>query len=464
MSGFGRIVSTVSVESPLLASEEAAASIRSGADRAEIRIDAFADPVNASSLTGLAGKLPLVFSGNRVSLAPGEEIILREASSRGAWIDIPFEEGRPLPAWVDRNRTVLSCHRRLESFSELRSLFSSMKESARIVKIVCPVRDIGEAAGFTEWTRELDSAGSLIAFPSGIESGPARLIALASGSAAVYAASPGSPPAAEGQMKLGELMRFDPVGITGDTSFYGLLGHPLEFSLSPGLWNSWFRRLGMNSRFLLFPSSSPEAALEAFSMWSVPGFGVTAPFKEKIMGRLDSICNTAKRCGAVNTVKSDGGKLLGANTDVYGIRRSLSGINKGLRVLILGSGGAARAALSVMKNSHRALLSARSPEKGRRTADEFGAVFVEWGRKHEGVYDMVINATSCGADGKEMPWERDRRLGAKVLFEMVTRGERTPLERKAEKEGLSVIPGATMLAHQARLQFRMLTGVKPPKE
>lgn len=464
MNGFGRIIATVNVKSPVLAAEEAVESIRSGADRVEIRIDAMGDPENASSLLGLAETIPLVFSGNRVSLSAGEERILKKASGKGAWIDIPHEEGHPFPGWVHRDRTVISCHRRVGSFGELSGLCSAMNEKAALAKIAAPTRDIEEAARFTMWVRQLDFSRTIIAFPFGRESSAARLIALAAGSASIYAASAGSEPAAEGQMKLGELMRFDPGGITENTRFFGLLGHPLEFSLSPDLWNGWFSRLGMNARFLLFPASSPDAALEAFSIWKLSGFGVTAPYKERILEKLASLSRTAKKCGSVNTVMTAGGGLSGANTDVYGIRMSLAGSGRGLKVLILGSGGAARAALFALKNSHHTSLSARSEEKGRKTAKDFGGIFVEWGRKQEGVYDIVINATSCGTDGEDMPWERDRPLGANTLFEMVTRQGKTPLERKAEEEGVRVIRGSDMLLHQAMLQFRILTGMKPPKE
>ena len=463
MSGFGRIIATVNVKDPWTAASEAEAAIAAGADRAEIRIDALSAPRACEDLLGLAGKIPLLFSGNRAGLSPAEAVILREASAWGAWIDVPFVEGLDIPRWADRSRTVLSFHGIIADRVHAAGILSSMKGRAALVKLVPPAGSISEAARFLSWMKGLREICPLIAFPSGNESVAARILALSRGSESVYAASGGSEPAAAGQIRLSELLSYRPARITENTTLYGLLGHPLQFSLSPGLWNGWFEELGMDARYLLFPASDISNALEAFTLLGISGFGVTAPHKEGIIPSMGRLSNLSARCRAVNTVILGRGASLGTNTDVFGIRRSLGFLKRGSHVLVLGNGGAARAAVFALRRSHRVVVSARSPDKGRALAEEMGVAFAGWDLRRELAYDLMINATSCGSDGKTNPWDEGIPLPAASIMDMVTSDKETPLEKKARDEGLAVVSGREMLCGQARLQFRILTGIKPPK-
>jgi len=463
MEGFGRIIATVNVNDPSKAGAEAEAALAAGADRAEIRIDAFPRPSDASRLTLLAERIPLLFSGNRISLDAREAELLKEASARGAWIDIPFGKGGPLPAWVPPERTVLSSHRKVGSYDEAEMALLGMRGRTALVKLVPPADGVLESARFLSWIPALKEAcGPLIAFPSGDQSGAARILALSFGSEAAYAASRGSDAAAPGQPTLEELLSYRPSAISRSTSLYGLLGYPLGFSLSPAIWNSWFDKLRLDARLLLFPSSGIGNALDAFRLTGVKNFGVTSPHKEAIIENLDRLSRISERCGAVNTVFSSLNGLTGTNTDVFGIRRSLSFLRERCKVLILGSGGAARAAAFALRKSHSVAVAARDGKKGRAVAEDAKVRFVDWEKKHEGCFDLIINATTCGSDGLSLPWPSGKELGSRFILEMVTRRGETPLERKAAAEGVKVIPGRTMLFHQARLQFRILTGIRPP--
>jgi shikimate dehydrogenase len=463
MSDLGKIIATVYVESPTAAADEIRRSIAEGADRAEVRIDAFKDPLEAAGLIKLDSEYPLLFSGNRYKTPENEMNFFKTASKRGAWVDIPYVENFKLPEEIDASRTIISCHGELKNFAEMEKLALELKGRSALIKIVPPCKSILDAAAFLHWVQKLKDDYPIIAFPTGAESAAARIIALAFGSKAVYAASPGSLKTAEGQLGLDALLRYRPKEITAKTSLYGLLGYPLDFSMSPSIWNGWFAELRMDARFLPFPSSNLDNALKAFAMTGVRGFGVTAPYKEAIKPFLDSMSNVSKRCGAVNTVKAADGRLCGANTDAFGIRRSLSFLEKKRRILILGGGGAARAAILALRVNHNVAVSARSKERGAALSGELGAGLVDWETKHRFDYDVIVNATTAGSDGKSMPWEENEPLRTSCLMEMIAGENPTPLERKAKAEGLTVIGGDVMLYYQAFLQFRILTGRKPPR-
>jgi 3-dehydroquinate dehydratase / shikimate dehydrogenase len=466
MDDFGRIITTVFLDRPdpgLLAAE-IEDSISDGADRVEIRIDAFKSPFDHAALINLAGRYPILFSGNRFSLSEAERAFLEKASRAGAWIDIPYEENFKAPKAVNPAKLIISFHGEITGFEMFERTIWKLEGVSALIKIVPQVKDILEAAVFLSWSNELARSHDLITFPSGAESAFARILALSSGSRAVYCGSQNSESAVPGQMKLKELAEFDPAAITGKTALYGLTGTPLNYTKSPALWNRWFSELSMDARFLPFPASVLEDALKAFSILGVKGFGVTAPYKERILPHVDSCSNTAARCGAANTVKVENNELRASNTDVFGVRRALSFLKKGRRILVLGSGGASRAAVFALRNSHNVAVSARSGEKGAKLADALGIAHIGWEHKHSYEYDLIINSTLPGSNGNSMPWGEREPVRSSYLMDMVVSAEETPFEKKASEEGVALIRGDAMLYYQAALQFRILTGKKPPGE
>jgi shikimate dehydrogenase len=148
-----------------------------------------------------------------------------------------------------------------------------------------------------------------------------------------------------------------------ETKVYGLLGHPLGHTASPAMHNAAFRALGLNAIYLAFDvePASLEDAVRGLRALKVGGFNVTIPYKERIMPLLTQLDPSARRVGAVNTVKVDGGALIGYNTDLAGFLAPLMELKlelQGLSALILGAGGAARACV-------RALLDAGVQGGGR---------------------------------------------------------------------------------------------------
>lgn len=142
--------------------------------------------------------------------------------------------------------------------------------------------------------------------------------------------------------------------ITAHTQLCGLLGNPVEHSLSPAIHNAAFRKLGLDFVYLAFKVEDLPGAIKGLrSLGNLRGFSVTIPHKVAIIPLLDEVEQTAKHIGAVNTIVIENGRLLGSNTDASGALRALTeaGIAlRGEKVVMLGSGGAARAIAFALAN------------------------------------------------------------------------------------------------------------------
>ena len=148
-------------------------------------------------------------------------------------------------------------------------------------------------------------------------------------------------PTAPGQLSADEMERL------GDgCEIAGIAGHPLSHSKSPAMQNAAMEKAGINGIYLAFDSPSLDGIEDVIRGYGIRGMNITIPYKQDVMSHLDRISSAAEEIGAVNTVVNNGGILCGENTDVCGIEYALSGTDVGgSESLVLGSGGAARAAV-----------------------------------------------------------------------------------------------------------------------
>jgi shikimate dehydrogenase len=187
------------------------------------------------------------------------------------------------------------------------------------------------------------------------------------------------------------------------------------------------------------------------------------------MRLVDELGEEAREIGAVNTIVRSGSRLVGHNTDAHGFERSMDGIPRPGKVLLLGAGGAARACLHVLlRLGYEVEVANRTPGRARdvvaaATVDGRRGRVVEWPRRGEELAaDVVVNATSMGLAGED-PLEGVPLPSAVVDIMAVARG--TPLVRRArEAQHVVVVDGSTMLLHQAARAFELWTGVPAPLE
>jgi shikimate dehydrogenase len=228
--------------------------------------------------------------------------------------------------------------------------------------------------------------------------------------------------------------------------------------------NAAFRSLGLDWTYDLLdvPRQELRRAVDQLRSADVAGANVTIPYKQTVMDQLDAIAPEAVRARAVNTILNDGGRLGGFNTDIAAIRMAIEqvGVDPGqANAVILGVGGAARAAAVAMDGAHLTFV-ARRPDD----ADVPGKVLA-WDdpsvARITRTSDLLVNATPLGRRD-EMPLRPAAlpKAGAVIDLVYVTGG--TPLVRKARSLGLAAVDGWEVLLAQGAQSFLMWTGRGAP--
>lgn len=228
--------------------------------------------------------------------------------------------------------------------------------------------------------------------------------------------------------------------------------------------NAAFRALGMDWTYELLDVGAAEvpATLDLVRQHEVAGANVTIPFKQTVMGQLDSVEPHAVRARAVNTIVNERGRLSGFNTDVAAISASIDRLGldpRGANVVILGTGGAARATAIALEGSHLTFVS-RQPQD----ADVPGKV-IAWDDPSlpstTRSVDLLVNATPLGRRD-EMPLRPAALPDRGAIIDLVYVTGGTPLVRKARSLGLRAADGWAILLDQGARSFELWTGRSAP--
>jgi len=253
-----------------------------------------------------------------------------------------------------------------------------------------------------------------------------------------------------------------------------VIGWPISHSLSPTIHNHWMKQHGIDGTYEKV-AVGPDAiatALAQFKAEGYAGFNVTVPHKEAIMPYLDKIAPLARQMGAVNTVKiADDGTMTGFNTDGIGLvtnlKKSVPGWPKDRPVLILGAGGAARAAALglLMEEVPLVMITNRTRAKAEAIADEIGRgrmTVVDWDDRADAVAaaGLIVNTTVLGMKGQPaLEMDLSGAMKDTVVYDIVYQPLMTPLLEDAEACGLRVVTGLGMLVYQAAAAFKIWFGV-----
>jgi shikimate dehydrogenase len=258
----------------------------------------------------------------------------------------------------------------------------------------------------------------------------------------------------------------------------GIIGYPVRHSLSPVLQNAAFAALRIDWAYLAFevPPGEAAAAVGAAKSLGLRGLSVTMPHKEEVIPALDRLSPIAARLHAVNTVVFSDGLVVGESTDGVGFVEGLreeEGIEvAGMRCVVVGAGGAARAVVLALDSAGAASIAVMNRTEARAEATaalarpQVGRVVTD--AAEIGEADLVINATPIGMDTTSMATETDlpldpRRLApGQVVVDLVYQPLRTALLDAAELRGARVVGGVPMLLHQAAAQFELWTSERAP--
>jgi len=307
---------------------------------------------------------------------------------------------------------------------------------------------------------------NVVAIPMGEIGLAGRILSLREGSALAYAAVEQA--TAPGQLSLNAMEHlYRAARITRRTRVFGVIGSPIGHSLSPLLHNTAFRARKFDAVFVPFLVQDLGDFLSAIKPFGISGFGVTIPHKENILRHLDDCDPLAARIGAVNTVVvRGGGRMYGYNTDYVGVLRSLESRMRlaGSRILLLGAGGAARAAAFALAHAGSIVcLSARRPERARALARAVGAQVVPRGELRREFFDAIVNCTPVGMHPHGGSPLRGEELNCRIVMDMVYRPRTTELLQCARRKGIETISGLEMFLTQGFAQYEIWTGERAPE-
>ena len=256
------------------------------------------------------------------------------------------------------------------------------------------------------------------------------------------------------------------MSVTASTRALALLGDPVGHSMSPTILNAAFSEAGVDGIYVAVRCAADDLHGFMRGLSRAGGGGnVTLPHKEKAASVVDVASPAVRRTGACNTFWGDpDGRVHGDNTDVDGFRRALNsfveGSPAGIRVLLLGAGGAARAALMGLleEDAGEVLIFNRTAERARAVARRIGGQKARVAPVLEGLrsesFDLVVNATRLGlgkSDPSPLDFEILNRVGG--AMDLVYGRKPTPFVRAAEALGIRATDGAEMLVQQAAASF-----------
>jgi len=268
--------------------------------------------------------------------------------------------------------------------------------------------------------------------------------------------------------------------ISGKTQVCGLIGDPVEHSMSPVMHNASYQKLGLDYIYLPFrvKKENLSRAISGMQALNIRGLNITIPHKAAVLPFLNKVDALALKIGAVNTIVNDRGVLTGYNTDAEGFLNALHERRVSVdrkKAVIIGAGGAARAiAFALMDKGTNVYIHNRSQERAKVLAGELIDTFnrrveifpleKDYLLKSLKSVDLLINTTSVGMSPEinDTPIPTELLKPGLVIFDVVYNPLRTRLLIDGEAAGAMTISGIEMLVFQGAVAFEKFTGQKAP--
>ncbi|MBW2689113.1 MAG: shikimate dehydrogenase [Deltaproteobacteria bacterium] len=269
--------------------------------------------------------------------------------------------------------------------------------------------------------------------------------------------------------------------LNGKTEVIGIFGDPVEHSLSPRMQNAAIEASGLNAVYVPFHVTAMQLcdAVSGIRAMALRGVNLTIPHKEAACHLVDELDEQAALIGAINTIVNENGHLKGYNTDGVGLLDALKqglGVDvSGMRVLLVGAGGACRAALVSLCQRQAAWIGVanRTRERSQSLIEEMathfsGTAFAEYelapslSAECSEPVDLLINTSAVGLKGDAFGFcITDCVKAGGAVFDMVYAPETTPLLHEARERGLSAVDGLGMLVAQGEAAFQLWFGSAP---
>ena len=464
------IVETVAADS--LAALRALRDRATSADLVELRLDGVRDVDVAGALAGrrrpVIATCRAAWEGGRFDGSEAERLaILVKAAELGAeFVDIEWRADRDV---LDRcralTRVIVSHHDFNGVPADLSTRVRAMRScGAEVVKVSVTAATLLDCLTLKRAVEGGD--GSHVAIAMGAAGRVTRLFPAWIGSRWTYAgtAAPGQASARE----LAEVYRVREA--TAATRVFGVAGTPLGHSASPAMHNAAFAALGMDAVYVPLETGSAHEFFEMADALALAGASVTIPLKRVLLTAAVEADPMVARIGALNTLRRGRRGWEAGNFDVPGLLAPLEARGvplEGRRVVVLGAGGAARAAIVALRTAGAdVVVAARRAEAAESLAAELSVRTAPW--PPEPGWDLLVNTTPVGmwprADASPIDERTLRAADGAVVYDLVYNPPVTQLLREAGRAGAQVIGGLEMLVAQACRQFEWWTGRTAPRE
>ena len=399
-------------------------------------------------------------------------ILLKAADAGFQLVDLEVQSAKALKAdrvaaLSDRVGVILSYHN-FHATKKLEDVLAEIsKYPADFYKIVSTATNLYDNAIMMEFLEANSAKHEMVGLCMGEQGIISRVLGVRAGSIFTFGAAKSGEETAVGQVPFNELRDIYRIeNVDAATQVYGVAGDPVEHSHSPIMMNAAFRRESVNAVYLALHAKKLKDLLACVRDIPIRGLSVTMPYKQDIVEALENSDALTRQIGACNTlVRSLDGKLYGFNTDVAGIvipleqRLHLAES----RILILGAGGAARAAAFGLKaKGAEVFITNRTPERGQVLARQAKAKYLKRADIAKTSFDVIINATPVGMGSNKQSPVEDKELNTKYVFDLVYTPAETKLIKMARTKNIQVISGLEMFVQQGARQFEIWTGKPAP--
>ena len=411
--------------------------------------------------------------------------LLADAAECGAkFVDIDWTLSLELGEVEAPCHRIVSYHQLDGTPNDLNAMDEQVREvlyEGDAIKLVTHARCTEDGLRMLRHLRQ--ARGGLIAFCSGPAGSFTRVLAPIFGSPFTYcapAALPGEEalePTAPGQLRLNELLAIaPPSGLNPETAVLGVIGRPIGHSASPFVHGMVLKHAHLDAVYVAFEPTDFGRFMELADDSVFRGFSITAPFKKEALALAQASDDRSKRLGAANTLVREPKGWRAANTDVGAIRETLETVFQlhgsepgrpvalgASRCLVLGTGGAARAACGALLEADvRATVAGRDRAKADALAGELGLTAIDWVAIPAHEHDVLIHCTPVGTNGEGgSPIPEEWIRPGSLVLDAVYRPIKTELLAAARRRGCTAVPGGEWFVRQAREQFRLFTGGPP---
>ena len=255
--------------------------------------------------------------------------------------------------------------------------------------------------------------------------------------------------------------------------FFGIIGNPINHSLSPVLHNYWFEKYNIDANYSIIKGEEKDIGdvIKRIKEKKLNGINVTLPYKQKIISHTDRIVNDAETTGSVNTLFLDNNeRVVGENTDVFGLQAAyLKEIDNNVRkkALVIGAGGVSPSViLSLRKSGIKNIsITNRTESKCLLLKKKFNYLNILLWKKLQyeiSNYDIIINATSLGLkNGEDFDFDFSKCKNNAIYIDTIYNPLKTKTLKFLEDRGLKVFNGLDMFIYQGQKSFYLWNKINP---